>query len=77
MWRLDYLLGGQKDNITVEATILEAIKKSVGRNTKVTFSPYGGNIPKNVDVIVAVSEEKPYAEFMMDIFRLEIEYSDH
>ncbi|MFN3699381.1 MAG: glycoside hydrolase family 3 N-terminal domain-containing protein, partial [Dictyoglomus sp.] len=48
---------GQKGSITVGTTILEAIKKSVSRNTKVSFSPYGDNIPKDVDVIIAVVGE--------------------
>ncbi|MCX7720026.1 MAG: glycoside hydrolase family 3 protein [Dictyoglomus thermophilum] len=68
---------GQKGNITVGTTILEAIKKSVSNNTKVTFSSYGDNIPKDAEVIVAVVGEKPYAESMGDTFKPEIEYSDH
>jgi len=68
---------GQKGNITLGTTILEAIKKSVSNNTKVTFSSYGDNIPKDAEVIVAVVGEKPYAESMGDTFKPEIEYSDH
>ncbi len=67
---------GQKGNITLGTTILEAIKKSVSKNTKVTFSPYGDNIPKDAEVIIAVVGERPYAEFMGDTFKPEIEYSD-
>lgn len=68
---------GQKGNITLGTTILEAIKKRVSKDTKVTFSPYGENIPKDADVIVAVVGESPYAEFKGDTFKPEIEYSDH
>lgn len=68
---------GEKGNITVGTTILEAISKTVSRNTKVTFSPYGDNIPKDAEVIIAVVGEKPYAEFMGDTYKPVIEYSDH
>lgn len=68
---------GQKGNITVGTTILEAIRKVVSKSTKVTFSPYGDSIPKDADVVIAVVGEKPYAEFVGDTYRAEIEYSDH
>ncbi|MCS7201767.1 MAG: glycoside hydrolase family 3 protein [Dictyoglomus sp.] len=67
---------GQKGNITVGTTILDAIRKSVSKNTKVTFSPYGDNIPKDADIVISIVGEKPYAEFMGDTFKPEIEYSD-
>ncbi len=67
-WTLSWQ--GKKGNFIPGTTILEAIKKSVDKGTKVTYDVNGNSVlkkSKNLpDTIVIVAGESPYAEFMGD-----------
>jgi len=49
----------------VGTTLLTAIKKSVGSQTEVNYSPDGSDL-KSPDVVIVVIGEQPYAEFKGD-----------
>lgn len=67
---------GSLGKITKGTTILEAIKNTVSKSTKIFYSPDGSNMPKNIDVCIAVVGESPYAEFQGDTIRPSIDYED-
>lgn len=63
---------GGRGNVTRGGTtILTAIRQSVSPETKVTFSPDGGNVT-DADVIVVVVGEAPYAEGKGDLTDLNL-----
>ncbi len=61
---------GRKGNFIPGTTILEAVKKSVDKNTKITYDIHGNKISKETkklpDAVILVVGESPYAEFMGD-----------
>ena len=63
-WTIDWQ-GKTGDVTTGGTTLLAAIKKSVGAETEVTFSPDGSNL-KNADAVIVVVGEEPYAEMKGD-----------
>jgi beta-glucosidase len=63
-WTIDWQ--GKAGNVTTGGTtLLAAIKKTVGAETVVTFSPDGSNL-KKADVVIVVVGEEPYAEMKGD-----------
>jgi len=62
--------------ITEGTTILNAIKKVVSKNTKITYVNEGEDIPKDTEIVIAVVGEKPYAEFQGDTVRPTIDIID-
>jgi beta-glucosidase len=73
-WTIDWQ--GGRGNVTPGGTtILAAILKTVGPETKVTFSPNGSNV-MGADVIVAVVGELPYAEMKGDREHLDLSAED-
>jgi beta-glucosidase len=63
-WTIDWQ--GKPGNVTTGGTtLLAAIKKSVGPQTEVNYSPDGSDL-KSPDVVIAVIGEQPYAEFKGD-----------
>lgn len=63
-WTIDWQ--GKPGNVTTGGTtLLTAIKKSVGPQTEVNYSPDGSDL-KSPDVVIAVIGEQPYAEFKGD-----------
>ncbi len=71
---------GKKGNFLEGTTILEAIRKSVDKSTKVTFDRDGNKLLKgeikDVDVVISVLGESPYAEFMGDRTIPLLDYED-
>ncbi|MCX7820865.1 MAG: glycoside hydrolase family 3 C-terminal domain-containing protein [Brevinematales bacterium] len=71
---------GRKGNFIPGTTILEAIKKSVDKNTKITYDSQGNKIAKDTkklpDAIIIVAGESPYAEFMGDRTIPTMDFSD-
>ena len=63
-WTIDWQ--GEPGNVTPGGTtLLAAIKKTVGPDTEVNFSPDGGDL-KNPDAVIVVVGELPYAEMKGD-----------
>ncbi len=67
---------GEAGNITPGGTtILEAIRKSVGTKTVVSFSP-DGTAAESADAVIVVIAEKPYAEMKGDRQDLQLSAED-
>jgi beta-glucosidase len=73
-WTIDWQ-GAGTNSIVGGTTLLAAIKKTVGADTEVVFSPDGSNL-KSADVVIAVIGEKPYAEFEGDRKDLRLSATD-
>ncbi|MEJ5284189.1 MAG: glycoside hydrolase family 3 N-terminal domain-containing protein [Brevinematales bacterium] len=71
---------GKRGNFIPGTTILEAIKKSVDKNTKITYDVQGNKISKETkrlpDAVIVVVGESPYAEFMGDRTIPTMDFSD-
>ncbi len=71
---------GKRGNFIPGTTILEAIKKSVDKNTKITYDVQGNKISKETkklpDAVIIVVGESPYAEFMGDRTIPTMDFSD-
>lgn len=71
---------GKRGNFIPGTTILEAIKKSVDKKTKITYDVQGNKISKETkklpDAVIIVVGESPYAEFMGDRTIPTIDFSD-
>ncbi|MGC8764653.1 MAG: glycoside hydrolase family 3 protein [Brevinematia bacterium] len=67
-WTLSWQ--GKKGKFLPGMTILEALKKNLDKKTKITYDSYGTKVSKgntkDVDIIIAVLGESPYAEFLGD-----------
>ena len=63
-WTIDWQ-GGHGNTTPGGTTILAAIRKTVSRDTQVTFSPDASDL-KNADAVIAVVGEVPYAEMKGD-----------
>lgn len=57
---------GSTGNITEGTSILDAIKDTVSKDTIITYSEDGTEVPSDVDVCMVVVGETPYAEFRGD-----------
>ncbi|MBE3100818.1 MAG: glycoside hydrolase family 3 C-terminal domain-containing protein [Firmicutes bacterium] len=57
---------GAVGEITEGTSILDAIKDTVSKDTIVTYSADGSEIPSDADVAIVVIGEKPYAEYEGD-----------
>jgi len=73
-WTIDWQ--GKTGNVTKGGTtLLQAVKKSVGSKTEVTFSPDAGDL-NSADVVIAVVGEQPYAEMKGDRADLNLSAED-
>lgn len=57
---------GSTGNITEGTSILDAIKDTVSKDTIITYSEDGTEVPSDADVAIVVVGETPYAEFTGD-----------
>jgi beta-glucosidase len=73
-WTIDWQ-GKPGDVTTGGTTLLAAIKKTVGPETEVNYSPDGNDL-KNPDIIIAAIGEEPYAEFKGDRKDLSLSAAD-
>lgn len=73
-WTIDWQ--GKTGKVTTGGTtLLTAIKKTVGHETEVNYSPDGNDL-KTPDVVIAVIGEEPYAEFKGDRQDLSVSVAD-
>jgi len=72
-WTIDWQ--GASGKVTRGTTILEAIKQTMDKETKVTFSPEGRDLAQ-ADAVVVVVGEQPYAEMKGDRSDLSLPEAD-
>ena len=73
-WTIDWQ--GRRGNVTHGGTtLLAAIRQTVSPETQVTFSPDGGNL-QDVDAVIVVIGENPYAESRGDRTNLDLSAGD-
>jgi beta-glucosidase len=72
-WTIDWQ--GASGKVTQGTTILDAIRQTVDKETKVTFSPEGNNLSQ-ADAVVVVVGEQPYAEMKGDRADLRLPAAD-
>jgi beta-glucosidase len=73
-WTIDWQ--GKVGNVTSGGTtLLAALKKSVGAETEIIFSPDGSDL-KTADAVIVVIGEKPYAEMKGDRTDLNLAAAD-